>query len=574
METVTIRELSAEVIARASSEGYLLGITNMGAPVGVVVPLSREALQRTTVRDAERVRERAEQAVRDLESGEPMSTVDELLQQAEPGGHAGPERVSIRQLSGARLEQAARDGRTLIITSGRVALALLVPVTPSWLEDVVTDKIAHFLGGSPSDPPADVDDDRGAGPVAVAEDLPLSPAIGMLTPRREVLAQQISLGREIIWRRAIGIRVDADPQDGRGRLLGVVTDTVAKVLGEPVTRELASIDESVVYNAILGLIDELRARIRYPEHLIGIGVEIGGHVHDGEIIRSFNVHWEDFSLADRLNAAFGLPVVVENDANALAILERRFYGVKEDNLAVVLVTYQGIGCGLVLDGHLYRGSRGMAGELGHIPVGQSASRPAGGRGGEMLDRCRCGNPECLELVATPRAIGQAEAVMSAGGYQAARSVMPVNDRVRREFERAGRALGRGIATVINLFNPAAIVFYGPAELFGQSREFHIGADLRRYTEKYPYLAGMVEEVDSHQFSVGASECRFIVRRAVDGQRASAAAASLINRLMPTSQVLETRPVMVQAVPSEIPTRIPGSTLTPDFSAWIREPSGK
>ena len=567
METVTIRDLSGERIARASEGGHVLGVTNMGALVGVIVPLTGEVIQRMADRDAVRVRERAEQSEEELASGRPMSTVSELLQHAQSGRQAGLDRVSIRQISGARLERAARDGHPLLISSGRATLALLIPVTSKWLERLVEGEITRVIDGSPSDQAATSGKVSGSQSAPPSGDLATVPAVGMLTPRREVLPQQNSLGQEIVWQRAIGIRVDADPADDRSRLLGVVTDTVAKVLGEPITRELASIDESDFYNSMLLLIDDLRARIVSPEYLIGIGLEIGGHVHQGQIIRSFNVHWDNFPLGDRLNAAFRLPVVIENDANALAVLERRFHGVAEDNLAVILITYQGIGCGLVVDGHLYRASSGMAGEHGHIPAGQPASRASAGSDDDQW--CRCGNLDCLERAATPRAIGYAKESRNDGGYDAALGLMTTDDRVRKNFERAGQALGRGVATVINLFNPSAIVFYGPSELLGSSREFHIGTDIRRETDDHPYLGGMVEAISINQFSTGASDCRFIVRKAVDSQSARAAAACVINRLMPTSQILQARPVTVQTHRPDIST-VPGGRLATASSAWLHD----
>lgn len=558
METVAIRDLSGDFIARASEAGELLGVTNMGALVGVLVPLTRDVLQRMTVRDAAQVKERLKRAEEELESGQPAATVSELLRDhAEAGHRQGPDRISIRRLSGARIEQAAREGRTLIISSGQVALALLIPVTPDWLERWVESEINRYIDGGASGSEEPPHPQGGPTPTEAADDLVQGPAVGMLTPRQEVLQPHANIGREVAWQRAIGIRVDADPAGDKGRLLGVVTDTAAKVLVGPVMRNLATIDESDVYNAVLALVDDLKARVP-SESIIGIGLEIGGHVHDGEIIRSFNVHWEDFSLADRLNAVFGLPVVVENDANALAILERRFHGVKEDNLAVILLTYRGVGCGLIVDGHLYRGSRGMAGELGHMPVSMQQISTTRGD----LVRCRCGNPYCLESVATPHAIGQAQETRDANnGYEVAKSLMTTNNQVRGNFQYAGQALGRGVASVINLFNPSTVVFYGPPELFGGSREFHIDADLRRLAENHPYLAGVIEAISESQFSTGAFDCRFIVRRDADDQRARAAAACLVNRLMPTSRILETRPVTVQA-------------LRPDISSLATGDAGK
>jgi predicted NBD/HSP70 family sugar kinase len=538
MKTVAIRELSADVIAGATTRGQILGVTNMGALAGVLVPLTREVVQSMANRDAADVQESVRQAEEELTSGQPMSTLSELLQHPAPSGHrAGPARISIRELSGARLEEAARDGQTLLVSSGRITLALLIPVTPEWLERLVEGEIKRFLDEGAPDTEMGVSD-ADDGDIAAQE--PPVPAVGMLTPTREVVATpQTSLGREILLRRAIGIRIIADPPDGNSRLHGIVTDMLANEIGDTIVRDLANMDERHVFAAILTLIDDLRKNIGSEEHhLIGVGLEIGGHVHQGRVIYSANANWGDFPLADRLNAVLGLPVVLENDANALAILERRFDGVADDNLAILILTYLGVGSGLVIDGHVYRGTGGMAGEIGHLPL-------ARGSGDEIL--CRCGNHYCLECQATPRAIGKAlKKVGFEGGYNAALDVMTSDHHVCKTFQDAGAALGRGAASIIDLLNPSAMVFYGPSELLGNSREFRIGADPRGEADAHPYLAAMVEATRNHSFSNGAIDCRFVIRRSTDTRSARAAAACLINRVLPTSQLLrERRPVMVQ-----------------------------
>jgi predicted NBD/HSP70 family sugar kinase len=542
METVAIRELSGDLIAGATAQGQVLGITNKGALVGVLVPLTGEVVQRMANRDAADIRENARQADADLASAQPMRLLSDLLQGGGPAGHrAGPARVSIRELSGARLEEAARDGRALLVSSGRVTLALLIPITPSWLERLVEGAISQFIDGDSPDSGGRLGEVVGVSPQSAIfpSAVPTATsAVGMVTPKGEVPPPQASLGREILLQRAIGIRIIADPADGQSRLQGVVTDMLAHEEGRRLERGLENMDEGHVFAAILSLIDDLRAYIAPEERLIGVGLEIGGHVHDGRIIYSANANWGDFPLADRLNAVLGLPVVLENDGDALAILERRFDGVPEDNLAVILLTYVGIGCGLVIDGHVFRGTTGMAGEIGHIPL-------ASGNGDSL--GCRCGNHDCLECAATPRAIDEALKESGfKGGYRAALQAVTSRDDVRQRFEVAGAALGRGAATVINLLNPSAIVFYGPPELLGASREFRIGTDPRSEANAHPYAAAMVEAIRNNSFSTGASDCRFIIRKSIDDHSARAAAACLINRILPTSQLLRSRPVMVHA----------------------------
>jgi predicted NBD/HSP70 family sugar kinase len=333
-----------------------------------------------------------------------------------------------------------------------------------------------------------------------------------------------SSGREFLQQRVIGIRIIADAP-GHGRLLGIVTDMLARVVADQIELKLESFDESKSFAQILTLVDDLRAQIGTDERLVGVGLEIGGHVYQGRVVYSANAHWGLLPLEDRLADVLRLPVVLENDANALAIYERRFEGIAEDSLAVILLTYFGVGCGLILDGQIYRGVRGMSGEIGHLPISGVANR------GEVP--CRCGNDGCLERIATPSAIEEdLKTAGFEGGYEVALESATV-DEVSKAFKFAGAALGSGAATIINLLNPSAMVFYGPSDLLGQSREFHIDSPAGAAND---YAGAMVAAIRSHAFSTGASDCRFIVRNSVDVYGAQAAAACLINKVLPAARI--------------------------------------
>lgn len=529
MQTVSIRELSGDLIARATSQGQTLGVTNMGGLVGVVVPLTKEVLEGIAHRDEGARQARVREAETEMASGRPLGTLSELLDEGSPPapgarslpkGWASFSRVGIRDLSGARLEQAARDGEALLVSSGRVTLALLIPVTPDWVEHLVEGGIKRFIDG---------DSDSG---VAVRDTRRDALPAGELG----VPAARTISGREFLRQRAIGIRIIADASDGPSRLQGVLTDMLARAVGERVERTLESVDEVHVVAEILSLVDDLRAQMGTDERLIGVGLEIGGHVHEGGVVYSANAHWMQFPLEDRLRNILRLPVVLENDANALAIYERRFEGVAENNLAVMLLTRFGVGCGLILDGHIYRGVHGMGGEIGHIPMSMNGD-------GEIL--CRCRNPDCLECVATPRAIEEALRQSAYDGDYDTALKDSGSERAREAFESAGTALGRASATVINILNPSAMVFYGPPDLLGTSREFHIGGDPRTEEVAPHYASAMIKAIRNHAFSTGASDCLFTVRTSVEKYSARAAAACLIDSVVPEARVQDDRPIVLQ-----------------------------
>ena len=102
--------------------------------------------------------------------------------------------------------------------------------------------------------------------------------------------------------------------------------------------------------------------------------------------------WRDVPVAAELRAALGCPVRMENDANAAALAEWRFGAAVGCRNAVYLTMSTGVGAGIVLDGKLYRGQLGHAGELGHVPVEW---------GGE---RCACGQQGCLEAYVGGRSL--------------------------------------------------------------------------------------------------------------------------------------------------------------------------
>ncbi len=175
---------------------------------------------------------------------------------------------------------------------------------------------------------------------------------------------------------------------------------------------------------------------------------------DGTVVASPNLPgWRDVPLRDRVAAAVGLPVLLENDANAAAYGEY-WRGAGEGCASMVLLTLgTGVGGGLVLGGELWRGADGMAGEVGHITV------EPGGR------TCRCGNAGCLETYAS--ATGIVDSYRELSGTDEAVTAEEVHGRAhegdanaRQAYRAAGRSLGLAFAALVNLLNPECIVIGG------------------------------------------------------------------------------------------------------------------
>ena len=192
-----------------------------------------------------------------------------------------------------------------------------------------------------------------------------------------------------------------------------------------------------------------------PAPLLGIGVAVPGSVdrQANGLVDSTQMGWNQVPLGSTLQRELNLPVLVENNVNALAIAER-LYGVgrlHENFLVVTIGT--GIGSGIVVDGVVLRGSRGSAGEVGHIPVIQDGPL------------CSCGNHGCLESI-----IGEAALLRTArergvigelSGLAALRTAADSgNVEAARIFSEAGHLLGRTLAGIVLTLDPEIVIVLG------------------------------------------------------------------------------------------------------------------
>jgi glucokinase len=201
---------------------------------------------------------------------------------------------------------------------------------------------------------------------------------------------------------------------------------------------------------------------------IGIGAGAPGPLdaEAGVVLLTPNLGWVNYPLRDRLGAALGLPAVIDNDANC-AVLGEWWKGAAQGTRHAIGFTIgTGIGGGIIVDGTLYHGASGCAGEIGHTTI------EANGR------HCACGNYGCLEAYASGLAIARraVEAIESgesstllerAGGELGritARTVYDAaheGDELARELvHQTAQFLGAGVANLVNVFNPEVVVVCG------------------------------------------------------------------------------------------------------------------
>ncbi|RJQ75179.1 ROK family protein [Pseudonocardiaceae bacterium YIM PH 21723] len=180
----------------------------------------------------------------------------------------------------------------------------------------------------------------------------------------------------------------------------------------------------------------------------GIGVGLPGPVDPvtGQVVSPSRMPgWSDFPVRDQLRARTGLPSLVENDANLMAVGEYRHSWPGLDNL-MVLKLGTGIGCGVIAGGRLHQG-RGAAGDISHVRIFAEAT----------VD-CSCGHPDCLEAHASGAALATALGVehptdilnLVASGVPQATSLA----------RTAGRLIGDVVTALVNFFNPDALVIGG------------------------------------------------------------------------------------------------------------------
>ena len=236
-----------------------------------------------------------------------------------------------------------------------------------------------------------------------------------------------------VWTIDIGSRhVRLGPMDLTGSLLG--------------THELPiSIDTEP--SLLLGEISAaVHALPRPPGRWLGVGVGLPGPVDvvAGTVtLPSRMPGWRGFPAREALQRLFEVPVVIDNDANLMALGQAR-RGAPAETLVVVKAG-TGIGSGLVVEGRLHRGRDGAAGDISHVRIPAGGDRP-----------CTCGNHGCLETVASGAALVAQLGVLSTSDLLAATEDVTVITAVRR----AGGLLGEVLATVVNFANPDAVLLGG------------------------------------------------------------------------------------------------------------------
>jgi predicted NBD/HSP70 family sugar kinase len=250
---------------------------------------------------------------------------------------------------------------------------------------------------------------------------------------------------------AVAVGVDITPS--------VTTIAAANLAGEILAKDVfeTSPDRAETFERIVQCVKKIKSKLRRDNAQIGISVPGVVDETSGIVTYIPFFGWKDWTVKEDLARAVGLPVLIENDANAIALAESWFgkpevRGVK--SFITVLVA-EGIGTGIFFDGQIYRGHKGAAGEFGHMIVG-------GGTKSETA--CSCGGRQCLEAFTSNKAtIARFNKATKKNekDFDVILELAQRGDaRARQTISETARHLAFGIVNLIVGLSPEAVIISG------------------------------------------------------------------------------------------------------------------
>jgi glucokinase-like ROK family protein len=335
-----------------------------------------------------------------------------------PQGRAGS-LESLRRLNRLRVIHALRDEGTI----SRAEIARRTGLSRSTVSSLVADLQADGLVVERPEPGSAHGQQGGRPPILLSFDASAGAAIGIDFGHSHLRVAVSDLAGTILSERREPLDTDHDAQQGLELAAVMVADALT--------------DAGVPRSAVIGAGMGLPGPIEQSAGIVGSSAILPG--------------WIGMTAATEMRGRLDIPVMVDNDANLGALAEAAFGAGRDAGDLIYLKVSSGIGAGLILNGRLYRGSSGLAGELGHVLVDPDGIV------------CRCGNRGCLETVAATGALvdllrrSHGEDLTTEAMLDAARGG---DLGCRRVIHDAGRALGQVVATLLNVLNPELLVVGG------------------------------------------------------------------------------------------------------------------
>ncbi|UOQ50548.1 ROK family transcriptional regulator [Gracilibacillus caseinilyticus] len=262
------------------------------------------------------------------------------------------------------------------------------------------------------------------------------------------------------------IGIDVGPED----IQFVISDLSGDIIDEQEHPLTTGIQKQAFLQMLVEVVTQLTQK-HDSLQFIGIGVAMHGVVDADQGISIFapNLNLRDVAIKQHLEAHFDMDVKVENDAKALALGEAWFENKTTHRSMIAVNVGRGIGAGIVIDGKLFSGEHGIAGEIGHMTIDLKGKR------------CTCGNDGCLQTVASGPAIGERAMELLAEGnpsllekhskmitaemvHQAA---VDEDQLAKNILEEAGNYLGIALTNLIHVCNPSSIIIGGGVAQAGE-----------------------------------------------------------------------------------------------------------
>ena len=277
--------------------------------------------------------------------------------------------------------------------------------------------------------------------------------------KTEGLVEEVGEGESTGGRRPTMLKLRAAGPIALGVSLTPTCTTIATsdLAGRVIDQEEFPTETDKTLTHVISVIRELASR--HKGSIEGIGMSLPGLVDPstGNALYIPYFLWRDLPVSEMISKAVGLPVVIDNDANAVALAEL-WFGRPEVNDArdfILVLVAEGVGTGIIFDGQVYRGQRGAAGEFGHMVIGRGAPVP-----------CSCGSDDCWEAFSSEGAAIARYLKLSGAGENSI-SFIDLVDRALGGEENAkaalvetARHLGVGISNLIIGFSPEAVVVGG------------------------------------------------------------------------------------------------------------------
>jgi glucokinase-like ROK family protein len=280
-----------------------------------------------------------------------------------------------------------------------------------------------------------------------------------------------------------------------------LTDFMSNIIWRCTARTDPLLEAETILAHTLKLVnDAIGVSHKIDQRILGLGLSTPGlvDIQEGVLIFAPNLHWRNLPLKKMFIEETGLNVIVENDANAAALAEHLFGAARQSSDFAFVFTGVGIGAGLFLNGQLYRGKNGYAGEIGHAPIIAEHNQTP----------CHCGNRGCWETYANQYSIIQrVQASLEVrlpsiipdllAEHQSPLSIAIIKEAADagdivaiNAFSEAGVVMGRGFATLTNFLNPEKIILGGPLSMAGEYLIPAIRAGLAKHS--HPGIGEMVE----------------------------------------------------------------------------------